>query len=110
MAKKDNAKAQAKDPKSNDSNAAEAKPAEVKAGAAKETSSTKESAKGADESSGFNVSEFIQGTKEELDKVVWPSRQQLISESIAVILMVILSATIIYLVDNLFSWAASKVF
>jgi preprotein translocase subunit SecE len=39
-----------------------------------------------------------------------PSRQQLISESLAVILMVTLSATLIYLVDNFFSWAAKQVF
>ncbi|MDY6802985.1 MAG: preprotein translocase subunit SecE [Cyanobacteriota bacterium] len=56
------------------------------------------------------VGSFFKGTKEELDKVAWPSRQQLISESVAVLLMVILSATIIYLVDELFSWAAGKVF
>ncbi|MBE9181742.1 preprotein translocase subunit SecE [Oculatella sp. LEGE 06141] len=62
------------------------------------------------EESGFNVSTFLQGTKEELDKVVWPSRQQLISESVAVILMVTLSATLIYLVDNFFGWAARQVF
>ena len=62
------------------------------------------------DSSGFNVSSFLQGTKEELGKVVWPSRQQLISESLAVILMVSLSATIIYLVDALFGWAAQQVF
>jgi preprotein translocase subunit SecE len=60
--------------------------------------------------SGNKVSDFLQGTREELDKVVWPSRQQLISESLAVILMVTLSATLIYLVDNLFSWAAKQVF
>ncbi|MEB3357563.1 MAG: preprotein translocase subunit SecE [Synechococcales bacterium] len=59
---------------------------------------------------GFKVNEFLQGTKEELGKVVWPSRQQLISESFAVILMVTLSATIIYLVDALFGWAARQVF
>lgn len=58
----------------------------------------------------FAVSEFLQGTREELDKVVWPSRQQLISESLAVILMVTLSATTIYFVDNLFNWAARQVF
>nr|WP_263971803.1 preprotein translocase subunit SecE [Leptolyngbya ohadii] len=52
----------------------------------------------------------MQGTREELDKVVWPSRQQLISESVAVILMVTLSATLIYLVDQLFGWAARQVF
>jgi preprotein translocase subunit SecE len=53
---------------------------------------------------------FVDETKQELAKVVWPSRQQLISESVAVILMVILVATIIYLVDNFFSWVAGKVF
>jgi len=59
---------------------------------------------------GFSPVTFFQETKEELDKVVWPSREQLISESVAVLLMVILSATIIYLVDELFSWAAGVVF
>jgi len=53
---------------------------------------------------------FTEETKQELAKVVWPSRQQLISESVAVILMVILVSTIIYLVDNFFSWVAGKVF
>ncbi|NJR40672.1 MAG: preprotein translocase subunit SecE [Leptolyngbyaceae cyanobacterium CSU_1_4] len=61
-------------------------------------------------SGGNQVVGFLQGSKEELDKVVWPSRQQLISESIAVVLMVTLSATLIYLVDNLFRWAATQVF
>lgn len=60
--------------------------------------------------SGFNLVNFLQGTKEELDKVVWPSRQQLISESAAVILMVVASALLIYLVDNFFSWASTRVF
>ena len=58
----------------------------------------------------FNLSEFTNETKEELAKVVWPSRQQLLSESAAVILMVILVATVIYLVDNFFVWGAGKVF
>ncbi|MGB3308791.1 MAG: preprotein translocase subunit SecE [Nodosilinea sp.] len=58
----------------------------------------------------FNVGTFLQGTKEELGKVVWPSRQQLISESAAVILMVSLSATLIYLVDRLFGWVSGQVF
>jgi preprotein translocase subunit SecE len=59
---------------------------------------------------GFSVGAFLQGTKEELGKVVWPSRQQLISESAAVILMVSLSATLIYLVDRLFGWLSGQVF
>ena len=58
----------------------------------------------------FSLVAFLQGTKEELSKVVWPTRQQLIAESVSVLLMVSLSALLIYLMDNLFSWAASKVF
>ena len=58
----------------------------------------------------FNPNEFAKEAKDELDKVVWPSRQQLIGESISVILMVTLSATTIYLVDQLFHWAQVKVF
>ena len=59
---------------------------------------------------GFKLTSFFQEAKEELDKVVWPSRQQLISESAAVVLMVILSAIIISSVDRLFSWVAAQVF
>jgi len=59
---------------------------------------------------GFSITNFYQGLKEELDKVVWPSRQQLVSESAAVLLMVTLSASLIYLVDGLFTWAAKQVF
>nr|WP_175586828.1 preprotein translocase subunit SecE [Nostoc sp. UIC 10630] len=59
---------------------------------------------------GFSLGNFIQGTKEELDKVVWPSRKQIVSESAAVLLMVALSASLIYLVDGLFGWAAKQVF
>lgn len=70
----------------------------------KEKSVTKEA------TSSSGAAEFAIQTKEELGKVVWPSRQQLISESAAVILMVILVSTIIYLIDNLFTWGAGKVF
>lgn len=62
------------------------------------------------QTSGFNVTNFFRGTREELDKVVWPSRQQLISESAAVLSMVVLSAAFIYLIDGLFAWLAGKVF
>ncbi len=62
------------------------------------------------QSPGFNIISFLRGTKEELDKVVWPSRQQLISESAAVLSMVTLSAAFIYLIDGLFRWAQGQVF
>jgi len=70
----------------------------------------KKATSAADSSDGFDASAFAQGTREELTKVIWPTRQQLISESAAVILMVGLSATLIYLVDKLFSWASRQVF
>ncbi|MEL6779366.1 MAG: preprotein translocase subunit SecE [Cyanobacteria bacterium J06597_16] len=62
------------------------------------------------DANGFSAGDFAQGTREELTKVIWPTRQQLISESAAVILMVGLSATLIYLVDKLFGWASRQVF
>jgi len=70
----------------------------------------KEGIKVQENKEGLSPVTFFQETKEELDKVVWPSREQLISESVAVLLMVILSATIIYLVDEFFSWGAQVVF
>jgi preprotein translocase subunit SecE len=63
-----------------------------------------------EQTSNFSARTFLQETREEFDKVVWPSRQQLISESLAVVLMVVLSTTLIYLVDNFFGWAAKQVF
>ena len=53
---------------------------------------------------------FLAATFEELKLVVWPSRQQLFSESIAVILMVSLSAVGIAAVSRFFGWASSQVF
>ena len=53
---------------------------------------------------------FLGETLNELKLVVWPSRQQLFSESIAVILMVSLSAAAIASVSRFFSWSASQVF
>jgi len=58
----------------------------------------------------FNVLDFVQGSKDELSKVVWPSRKQVISESVAVVLMVVLSASLIYLADKLFVWVAGRIF
>ena len=58
----------------------------------------------------FSIANFFKGTKEELDKVAWPTRKQLISESAAVLLMVTLSASLIYVVDWLFGKLSTVVF
>ena len=59
---------------------------------------------------GFSINSFFKGLKEEFEKVVWPSRRQLVSESAAVLLMVTLSSSLIFLVDQFFTWAAKQVF
>ena len=59
---------------------------------------------------GLNIGSFFQGIREEFEKVAWPSRKQLVSESAAVLLMVTLSASLIFLVDRFFIWAADIVF
>ncbi len=53
---------------------------------------------------------FLESTIEELKLVVWPSRQQLFSESIAVILMVTLSAASIAAISRFYGWAATQIF
>jgi preprotein translocase subunit SecE len=71
---------------------------------------TKNDIEGKPSSSGFNPGEFVSETKDEFAKVVWPDRQQIISESAAVILMVGLSAVSISLIDNLFQWLSGRLF
>ena len=53
---------------------------------------------------------FVAAILAELRKVVWPSRQQLFSESIAVILMVGLSAAAIAALDRFYRWVSLQVF
>ncbi len=53
---------------------------------------------------------FVADVRTELKKVIWPTRQQLISESFAVILMVVASTLLIYVVDALFVWMSQRVF
>ena len=77
---------------------------------AKKEAVKKETTKTSEAADSKGLSKFVDETKEELSKVAWPSRQQLISESAAVLSMVVLVSLVIYLVDNLFSWGAGKVF
>jgi preprotein translocase subunit SecE len=76
----------------------------------KKETATKEVELGKAEGSKLPLKGFVEETQEELGKVVWPSRQQLISESAAVMLMVTLVASAIYLVDKFFAWGAAKLF
>ena len=53
---------------------------------------------------------FFVSTYDELKLVVWPNKQQLFSESIAVIIMVSFSAAAIASVSRFYGWAASQIF
>jgi preprotein translocase subunit SecE len=46
----------------------------------------------------------------ELRKVVWPGRQQLFNETVAVIVMVAVSAAAIAALDRFYSWGANLLF
>ena len=54
--------------------------------------------------------DFFTSTYDELKLVVWPNKQQLFSESIAVIIMVTFSAAAIASVSRFYGWAASQIF
>jgi len=56
------------------------------------------------------VSQFFAESKAEFGKIVWPTRQQLISESASVLLMIVAVATFVYLIDALFQAIALQVF
>ena len=53
---------------------------------------------------------FLTSTFDEFKLVVWPNKQQLFSESVAVIIMVTFSAAAIASVSRLYGWAASQIF
>ena len=53
---------------------------------------------------------FLTSTLDEFKLVVWPNKQQLFSESIAVIIMVSFSAAAIASVSRFYGWAASQIF
>ena len=53
---------------------------------------------------------FLNSTYDELKLVVWPNKQQLFSESVAVIIMVSFSAAAIASVSRFYGWAASQIF
>jgi len=53
---------------------------------------------------------FLRSTYDEFRLVVWPNKQQLFSESVAVIIMVSFSAAAIASVSRFYGWAASQIF
>ena len=55
------------------------------------------------EKSGNSVTSFLSETKVELKKATWPTKQELISNTVVVIIAVILCAALIWIIDSIFS-------
>ena len=51
------------------------------------------------ENKGFSITTFLSETKVELKKVTWPTKQELIANTIAVVLC----AALIWIIDSIFS-------
>ena len=49
------------------------------------------------------VVDFLRETKVELKKVTWPTKQELISNTIVVLVAVLLCAGLIWIIDSIFS-------
>ena len=54
------------------------------------------------ENKGFSITTFLSETKVELKKVTWPTKQELIANTI-VIIAVVLCAALIWIIDSIFS-------
>lgn len=55
------------------------------------------------ENKGTSIATFLSETKVELKKVTWPTKQELITNTIVVIIAVVLCAALIWIIDSFFS-------
>lgn len=55
------------------------------------------------ENKGVSITTFLSETKVELKKVTWPTKQELIANTIVVIIAVVLCAALIWIIDSIFS-------
>lgn len=53
---------------------------------------------------GARAWEFVQGARGELRKVSWPTRQETVQTTVVVVVMVIVTALVLWGIDALFMW------
>ena len=53
---------------------------------------------------------FFEQVKQEMGKVVWPTRRETISSSIMIVVLSVVTALFFFLVDSFFAWAMKFVF
>ena len=55
-----------------------------------------------------NLKVYLKGVKTEWGKITWPNRQQVIVETLYVIVVTAIFTTMIFCLDKIFEWALSK--
>lgn len=51
-----------------------------------------------------NPAKFIREVRQEMNRVVWPTRKETMVSTIMVLVLVIIAAAFFFLADNLISW------
>ena len=54
--------------------------------------------------------QFFRQVKQEVKKVTWPTRKEVVRTSIMVIVLVAIAATIFFFVDQIFGWVVKLIF
>ena len=57
----------------------------------------------------FSPLEYVRQVKAEMQKVTWPSRQELTSSTIAVFIMVFLAAVILFVADQVLAFGVNSI-
>ncbi len=53
---------------------------------------------------------FFDGVKQEVAKVVWPTKRETVSSAVLIVIFSIIAAVFFFLVDRFFMWVMSFVF
>ena len=53
---------------------------------------------------------FFRQVKQEIKKVTWPTRREVMQTSIMVIILVAIAATFFFFVDQIFGWVVKLIF
>ena len=54
--------------------------------------------------------QFFRQVKQEIKKVTWPTRKEVVQTSIMVIVIVAIAAAFFFVVDQFFGWAVKSIF
>lgn len=54
--------------------------------------------------------QFFRQVKQEIKKVTWPTRREVMQTSIMVIILVAIAATFFFFVDQIFGWVVKLIF